>query len=210
MRDREWRLVVITSRNPDRSPTHKPMTKTKFVIAACTVMMVAAVQPSAIAQGQAPAAAKLDLNKPVVNAGLSLAMDRLTRDSSDAAKDALLLELNKANYLAVSVGKSLSEGIASSNGQALLPAGARFDLLMAGKQGKNYLLLFTDWDAIRAYTKEDVTAIVLPAKDAWSFFSSTLAATNEGIVINPAHNALPLRKPMIAHLTAASRKSEGK
>ena len=81
---------------------------------------------------------------------------------------------------------------------------------MAGKQGKNYLLLFTDWDAIRAYTKEDVTAIVLPAKDAWSFFSTTLAATNEGIVINPAHNALPLRKPMISYFTAASRKSEGK
>lgn len=187
------------------------MIKMKLVIAAvCTFMIVAAAQPSAVAQEQQPVAAKLDLNKPVVNAGLSLAMDRLTHDNSDAAKDALLLELNKANYLAVSVGKGLSEGMASSNGQALLPTGARFDLLMAGKQGKNYLLLFTDWDAIRAYTKEDVTAIVLPAKDAWSFFSTTLAATNEGIVINPAHNALPLRKPMISYLTAASRKSAGK
>ena len=187
------------------------MIKTKLVMAAvCTIMLVAAAPPSAVAQGQPPVAAKLDLNKAVVNTGLSLAMDRLTRDNSDAAKDALLLELNKANYLAVSVGKGLSEGIASSNGQALLPAGARFDLLMAGKQGKNYLLLFTDWDAIRAYTKEDVTAIVLPAKDAWPFFSSMFGATYEGIVINPAHNALPLRKPMIAYLAAASRKSEGK
>lgn len=173
-------------------------------------MIVAAAQPSALAQGQQPVAAKVDLNKPVVNTGLSLAMDRLTNDSSDAAKDALLLELNKANYLALSVGKGLSEGIASSNGQAILPAGARFDLLMAGKQGKNYLLLFTDWDAIRAYTKEDVTAIVLPAKDAWSFFSTTLAATNEGIVINPAHNALPLGKRMISYLTAAAQKSAAK
>ena len=206
MRDREMAFPRYHEpRNPNRSPTLKRMIKTKLVIAAvCTVMLVAA------AQGQPPVAAKLDLNKPVVNAGLSLAMDRLTHDNSDAAKDALLLELNKANYLAVSVGKGLSEGIASSNGQALLPAGARFDLLMAGKQGKNYLLLFTDWDAIRAYTKEDVTAIVLPAKDAWSFFSSTLAATNEGIVINPANNALPLGKPMISYLTAASRKLEGK
>jgi type III secretion system (T3SS) SseB-like protein len=190
------------------------MNKTKMPLAAvCMTVILMAAQPSAAAQaaqGQAPMAAKLDLNKPVVNAELSLAMDRLARDTSDAAKDALLLELNKANYLAVSVGKGLSEGIASSNGQALLPAGARFDLLMAGKQGKNYLLLFTDWDAIRAYTKEDVTAIVLPAKDAWSFFSSTLAATYEGIVINPAHNALPLRKPMISYLAAASSKAERK
>ena len=191
------------------------MNKTKMPLAAvCMTVILMAAQPSAAAQaaqeGQAPMAAKLDLNKPVVNAELSLAMDRLSRDTSDAAKDALLLELNKANYLAVSVGKGLSEGIASSNGQALLPAGARFDLLMAGKQGKNYLLLFTDWDAIRAYTKEDVTAIVLPAKDAWSFFSSTLAATYEGIVINPAHNALPLRKPMISYLAAASSKAERK
>jgi len=180
--------------------------------AVCMVTILMTAQPSVAAQaahGESPTA-KLDLNKPVVNAGLSLAMDRLARDTSDAAKDALLLELNKANYLAVSVGKGLSEGIALSQGQALLPAGARFDLLMAGKQGKNYLLLFTDWDAIRAYTKEEVTAIVLPAKDAWSFFSSTLAATYEGIVINPAHNALPLRKPMISYLAAASSKAERK
>ena len=59
----------------------------------------------------------------------------------------------------------------------MLPAGARFDLLLAGKQGKNYLVLFTDWEAIRAYTKEDVTAIGMPAREAWSFFSTTLAAT---------------------------------
>ena len=201
----------ITSLAPPNSPTPKHMIKMKSVIAAvCTFMLVAAAQPSAVAQGQQSVAVKLDLNKPVANAELSLAMDRLTHDNSDAAKDALLIELNKANYLALSVGKGLSEGIASSNGQALLPAGARFELLMAGKQGKNYLLLFTDWDAIRAYTKEDVTAIVLPAKDAWSFFSTTLAATNEGIVINPAHNALPLRKPMISYLTAALQKSAGK
>ena len=182
------------------------MIHSKLSIAAfCLSMMVAAAQPSSAAQPPA-APGKPDLNVPVANAALVLAMERLARDNSDAAKDALLLELNKANYLALSVGKGLSQGLVATQGQALLPAGARFDLLLAGKQGKNYLVLFTDWDAIRAYTQEEVTALVLPAQDAWSFFSSTLAATCEGIVINPAHNALPLRKPMIAYLAAASRK----
>lgn len=185
------------------------MINSKMSIAALFVsMMVTAAQPSYAQPPSLPA--KLDLNTPVANAALSLAMERLARDTSDAAKDGLLIELNKANYLALSVGKDLSGAIASPQGQAMLPAGARFDLVLAGKQGKNYLVLFTDWEAIRAYTKEDVTAIVLPAREAWSFFSTTLAATCEGIVINPAHNALPLRKPMISYLTAAARKSEGR
>ena len=40
--------------------------------------------------------------------------------------------------------------------------------------------------------------MVLPAKDAWQFALQGL--TYDGVVINPAHNALPLARPMVEYL----------
>ena len=90
-----------------------------------------------------------------------------------------------------------------SVGVKKIAKGSKFGVLSAGKDGKNFLVLFTDWRALRAHTKLEVTGWVLPAKDAWSF--ALQGTTYDGVVINPAHNALPLARPMLEYLSRGSK-----
>ncbi len=140
----------------------------------------------------------VDLNQPVENPALVAAMDRVAREPSDSSKDALLKELQQANYLAA----MLTDGMKTSTnslGQVTIEKGSKFGVLTAGKDGKNFLVLFTDWRALRAYTQLEVSGWVLPAKDAWLF--ALEGNSYEGVVINPSHNALPLARPMLEYLS---------
>jgi hypothetical protein len=144
----------------------------------------------------------VDLNQAVENTALVAAMERVARENSDSAKDILLHELQRANYLAA----MFTEGMKAheqSPGVKVLPKGSKFGVLAAGKDGKNFLVLFTDWSALRAYTSRNVTGWALPAKDAWLF--ALQGTTYDGVVINPAHNALPLARPMLEYLSKSAK-----
>ena len=144
--------------------------------------------------------AAVDLNKPVENAQLSKALDRLRVDTSDAAKDALLVELNRATYLVLALDDGHLGRVTKVDRQEALPPGTKIGFLTAGAPGKMNLLLFTDWKAARAYTDAKVIGYVVPAGDAWGMFEDVLGSALDGVVINPAHNALPLNRKMIAYL----------
>lgn len=146
----------------------------------------------------------VDLNRPVTNPALMQAMSRVAKDGSDASKDALLAELQRANYLVAIYSDRLSPGQKQRDGLMLIPKGRQMDVITAGKDGKHYLLLFTDWEALSAYTDKAVSVWVLPARDAWDFVLQD--KTFDGVVINPAHNALPLQRPMVEYLRANAKK----
>ena len=151
---------------------------------------------SAQADASKPA---IDLNTPVENPSLVRAMNRLAVENSDAAKDSLLAELQLAHFLAAMLPGDNGKFPDSSPGLTQLKKGTRFGVLSAGKDGKNYLVLFSDWNALRAYTNLEVKGWVLPAQDAWSF--ALQGHTYDGVVLNPAHNALPLERPMLEFLS---------
>jgi len=146
----------------------------------------------------------MDLNTAVENPSLVHAMNRVVAEDSAAAKDLLLLELQRANYLAAMLPDGNNKSLGIKPGQTTLNKGTRFGVLSAGKNGKNYLVLFSDWKALKAYTKLEVTGWVLPARDAWSF--ALQGSTYDGVVINPAHNALPLERPMLEFLSRNAAK----
>jgi hypothetical protein len=139
----------------------------------------------------------VDLNTAVENPSLVRAMNRVAAENTAAAKDLLLLELQRANYLAAMLPDG-EKALGTKPGLTVLKKGTRFGVLSAGKGGKNYLVLFSDWKALKGYTKLEVTGWVLPARDAWSF--ALQGSTYDGVVINPAHNALPLERPMLEFL----------
>jgi len=149
------------------------------------------------AQAQ-PVRPPVDLNKPVENPALVQAMERVASDGSDQAKDALLTELRRANFLAAILTDEMKT-TSTEPGLTTIEKGSRIKFLAAGKDSKQYLPLFSDWQAIRAYTDLNVSALVLPAVDAWSF--ALQGDTYQGVVINPAHNALPLERPMLQFLS---------
>src|SRR5690606_32244507 len=90
---------------------------------------------------------KIDVNKAVENPELVAAMDRVAREGSDEAKDELLKQLLKSNYLAAMFADDLN--ISSTDGnQQTIEKGSTFGVLTAERAGKNYLVLFTDWRAL--------------------------------------------------------------
>jgi hypothetical protein len=98
----------------------------------------------------------------------------------------------------------LKKSPSSKVGETTIQKGSTFGVLSAGKDGKNYLVLFTDWKALQLYTNQKVSGRVLPSKDAWAF--ALQGKTYDGVVINPAHNALPLERPMLEFLAREATK----
>lgn len=152
----------------------------------------------------------IDVSKPVSNPRLTAAMDKLENEKSNSAQDSLFFELNKANFIALAMNFPTDDQPSNSKAQTTLPAGTKFDLLLTGKGGKKYLLLFTDWNAANKYLERDhpnekFKGIIFPSTEAWEFFNGTLSSLCEGIVINPAYNALVLNKRLVNSLLQASK-----
>ena len=152
---------------------------------------------AAMAAQAQPAEPTLDLDKAVENPALVRAMDQLAAHNSESARDQLIGELQHAEFLAAILPGDGKTPVAGPPGATIVSKGTRFDVLAAGKDGQGYLLLFTDWAQLRMYTNKNVTGWVLPASDAWAF---GLQKGFDGIVVNPAHNALPLRREMLQYL----------
>jgi hypothetical protein len=140
---------------------------------------------------------KLDLDKAVENPALVRAMEHLATDNSAEARDQLVGELQQAEFLAALLPDDGKTPFTGPPGASVVSKGTQFGVLAAGKDGKRFLLLFTDWAQLRMYSNKNVTGWVLPASDAWAF---GLQKGFDGIVINPAHNALPLKREMVQYL----------
>ncbi len=151
----------------------------------------------ALAAQAQPAEPKLDLDKAVENPALVRAMDQVAKDNSAEARDQLVGELQQAEFLAALLPDDGKTPFTGPPGAVVMSKGTQFDVLAAGKDGKTFLLLFTDWAQLRMYSNKNVTGWVLPASDAWAF---GLQKGFDGVVINPAHNALPLRREMVEYL----------
>jgi hypothetical protein len=162
---------------------------TKLIIAITALLALAAVVHS----GEVA----VDVNKPVENPALVRALERAAREKSNAAKDALLVEVRKATYLAAILSDELKTTPSKTPGNVTIEAGSLIKFIGYEKDGKNYLPLFTDWSAVRAYTKSDVNAFILRAPDAWSF---VLNGKFAGVVINPSGSAFILDRSMIESL----------
>lgn len=142
----------------------------------------------------------VDLNKPVENPELSLAIERLVSDQSDAAKDHLLAALNQANYLAVIITDEMHTSEIDEDGKTVIEAGSKIKIVTTNdERGNAFLPLFTDWPAIRQYIQDglEVSTLVLPAYQAWDM---ALSGNYHGVVVNPGGNALPLNAGQIAFL----------
>ena len=70
-------------------------------------------------------------------------------------------------------------------------------MLSSDSEDNTIMPLFTDWDAIKNYTDEPVSTLVLPAADAWQW---ALNDNFHGIIINPSRNDLFLNKEQIQDL----------
>lgn len=157
-----------------------------------------------ISKNTGASAPPVDLDKPVENPRLVAALKRAADDDSDEAKDRLFREIQRANFLVAIYTDEMRFSPTPTPGHMIIQQGSRIKVLSLEAGGENYLPLFTDWAAIRAYTDDKVNTLVFPAADAWLFALKDKAY--QGVVINPAGDALPMDREMLEYLCLRSTK----
>jgi hypothetical protein len=138
----------------------------------------------------------VDLDTPVTNPALLAAINNLGSGADQSRLNALILELNRAVYL---VATLLDEANVKeqSPGQVTFQKGSRVKVLgIMDTSNRPLLPLFTDWDAIRKWTNEPVSSMVMPAGQAWEF----ALAQYQGVVINPGGPLLELNRDQLEDL----------
>jgi len=143
----------------------------------------------------------VDLDTPVRNPALLAAMNDVGRAPDASRLDALIRELNRGMYLVVTLLDQANVQ-PQSPGQVTFEKGSLIKVFeVADASDRRLLALFTDWDAIRKWTTEPVSSMVMPAPQAWDF----ALAKYQGVVINPAGPLLELNRNQIEDLQRRGR-----
>ena len=145
----------------------------------------------------------MDINTPVDNPALTKALADDAQHDTPESRRAVTAQLMQATFLVAILTADVQEGPAAAPGQVTWQAGSRFSVLLSGDgQGGRRLPLFTDWEALRQWTTEPVSALVMPAAEAWAFaLADSLYA---GVVVNPATDGLVFGPAALAQLAGQS------
>lgn len=155
----------------------------------------AVASSAAVADDRPP----VDVNTPVTNPSLVAAIQRLKADSSNEAKDSLLIELNQANFLVAIFSDEMHTSEPDGDGKVTIEKDSIIKVLNTSDgNGNMYLPLFTDWEAIGKYIEQPVNTLIFPSQDAWHWALNM--GEYHGVVINPAEDALPLSRAQIEYL----------
>lgn len=143
----------------------------------------------------------LDINPPVTNPALTAALDALLAADTAASRQQVAEQLEQATYLVAILDDELRTTPGTAPGQVTLQAGSRFGVLTCDDgEGGQVLPVFTDWETVRSWTDQPVSALVMPAGEAWSFAQ---AGSYAGVIVNPANQGIFLSADVVARLAPA-------
>lgn len=140
-----------------------------------------------------------DVNTPVTNPALSAALAANAQHDTLDTRRELTRELLQATFLVAILTDEVQETPGEVPDQATWQPGSRFSVLLAGDgQSGRMLPLFSDWEALRQWTDQPVSGLLMPAAEAWVF--ALADDTYSGVVLNPATDCLTYRRPALAQL----------
>lgn len=156
---------------------------------------------AAVAADKEPATKPpVDLNRAVENPKLVAALARLEKEQSKESRAELTLRLREGVYLIPILSDELKTTEPDKDGKTIVKEDSNIKILITSDpQGHSVLPIFTDWNAIREWTKRPVNTLVMPAKDVWPFVLSH--SEYAGAVLNPGPRALPLNKELLKFLS---------
>ncbi len=143
----------------------------------------------------------VDLDVPVTNPALVAAIKCFAESQDEQRLVGLLSELRRSVYLIVVYMDKTAVDKQPDSNQATIKKGSIIGVLeVEGPDGGRSLALFSDWDSIRKFTSDEVSTLVMPAKQAWSFAVEKCGAA----VVNPGGLALPLDRDQVNDLARTS------
>lgn len=126
--------------------------------------------------GQHEVKPPVDLNTPVTNPILKEALSAYKSQQSPDNEARLLHGLMTANYLVPILTDEMKTTPGDKPGQTTIQAGSLIKFMCCyNAQNDSLLPAFTDWDEIRAWTKENVSTLVIHL----SGFGISSFATND-------------------------------
>jgi hypothetical protein len=140
----------------------------------------------------------VDLNKPVENPELKKAIEEVITTKATILTLDVLYRLNIANYLVATFNVDDPEKfkLTDIKPQVSFEKNSKIGMFThKEKDGSKFLIAFTDWEEIRKFTKENVSALVMPGKELCAFILKD--ESNSGVRINPAGYSLTLSKPIL-------------
>ena len=129
-------------------------------------------------------------SEPIENPELVAAMEKITNDLSEETQRDLTLQLQRGLYL-VPVFNQPADAAPTEEGSMQV-------LVCVDENDAEFLPLFTDEAALKAWTKEAVSAMVFTAPEAWEFILSQPECA--GAVVNPGDAGLPINREMVGFL----------
>ncbi|MGI4873690.1 MAG: SseB family protein [Janthinobacterium lividum] len=141
----------------------------------------------------------MDVNEPITNPVLVAAFDALVRHDTPDTRLQVGLELEKANFLVAMFDDELKLTKERGSPGVSIAAGSLLKVLTCiTPDGKVLLPLFTDWEALRAYTTEPLAGWIMPAAQAWEF--ALQDDTYAGAVVNPATHDIVLPRQALENI----------
>jgi len=129
-------------------------------------------------------------SEPVENPELVAAIEKIAKDHSEESQHDLTLELQRGLYLVPVFTQAPTDAPAEDGSMQVL--------VCVDENDAEFLPLFTDEAALKAWTKEAVSAMVFTAPEAWEFILSQPECA--GAVVNPGDTGLPLSREMVGLL----------
>lgn len=130
---------------------------------------------------------KPDLSKPVVNLLLKSAIKQFKEEKSEWASKEFVKQMNSAHFLVAIITDELKVTPSNQEGKVTFQKGGLIKFVGIYNSNKDeYLPVFTDWDEIRAWSKQKVDTMVMSINDVQALLSDN--KNWKGLVINPMGN----------------------
>jgi hypothetical protein len=194
------RFIGMLERFPEQAGKIFVLSSRNFVSRyAGTEFYARQAQPPRSASVQPP----VDLNKPVENLALSAALTDYIGNRCPQTEQALVCQLQTAVFLVPMLADQMQVTPGDEPGSSTIEKDSLVKIFACtDRDGANHLPLFTDWSAIRGWTEQPVSTLVMPAQDAWQFVLSQ--PHYAGAFVNPGSQRLQLNRDFIQHLRDAS------
>lgn len=148
---------------------------------------------------QPDATPPVDIDKPIENPSLVSAISHLDASRPITAQSGVAQHLNAANYLIPILRVQIPTTPKGADGSTIVTQATQIKILQArDPSGKPSLPIFTDWRALRAWNKSDVSTLVMPAKAAWDFILAH--DIYSGAIVNPGEKQIVLSREVIRAL----------
>lgn len=147
--------------------------------------------------------APANVNTPVTNPALAAALAADAQHDTPDTRREVTRTLREATFLVAILTDDVQETPGEAPGQATWQVGSHFSVLLAGDGHDGKLLpLFSDWEALRQWTDQPVSGLLMPADEAWVF--ALADDTYTGVVLNPATDGLTFSRTALAQLAGRS------